>query len=197
MFLTCCKFNVDEVLCWIIGSKSMCDSDQVIISLMHRSDHTLPVTSLHCGFGGINGILVSSSLDYSCKIRQVSSGVLLRSIKFPACVLCSTTDQGDHHLYAGGKNGVIFAVSLVGSTGWAKLIDNLKWLLFWSLKDSNQNCHLIPISNGSLPHVSILQSFFRQLSKFPIFVTEANVGQIELKLLVRGMLYKESDKQFL
>lgn len=95
----------------------ICHPDEVGSSLMHRSDHTLPVTSLHCGFGGINAVLVSSSLDYSCKIRQISSGALLRSINFPACALCSTTDQGDHHLYAGGKNGIIFAVSLIGSAG--------------------------------------------------------------------------------
>ncbi|GMH36200.1 hypothetical protein BSKO_04068 [Bryopsis sp. KO-2023] len=81
------------------------------------SDHTLPVTSIHCGFGGANAIVISSSMDCSCKVWQAGTGTLLRSISFPAPIVCVSMDQGEHSVYAGSKNGILFEVSLVGVPG--------------------------------------------------------------------------------
>lgn len=39
-----------------------------------RSEHTLPVTSIHVGLGQANAIAVTASLDRSCKIWSLAQG---------------------------------------------------------------------------------------------------------------------------
>lgn len=33
------------------------------------SDHALPVTDIHCGYGGMRGHVITSSLDQTCKVK--------------------------------------------------------------------------------------------------------------------------------
>lgn len=40
-----------------------------------RSDHTLPVTSIHCG-RGVSPVVVTTSLDQTCKIYSLADGAL-------------------------------------------------------------------------------------------------------------------------
>ncbi|CAD7703834.1 unnamed protein product, partial [Ostreobium quekettii] len=78
------------------------------------SEHTLPVTDLCVGLGESNAIVASSSLDCSCKIWSLGCGSLLHTARLPCAALCVLLDQGEHSLFAGGKDGRIFEVSLVG-----------------------------------------------------------------------------------
>ena len=43
-----------------------------------RSDHTLPVTSIHCG-RGVSPVVITTSLDQTCKIYSLADGALQRS----------------------------------------------------------------------------------------------------------------------
>ena len=40
-----------------------------------RSDHTLPVTSIHCG-RGVSPVVATTSLDQTCKIYSLADGAL-------------------------------------------------------------------------------------------------------------------------
>lgn len=81
------------------------------------SAHTLPVTDIVSGYGGCSAIIVSSSLDFTCKIWSLALRVLLRTIKFPAAVNAAVVDPGEYALYAGCTDGRIYIAALnVGTT---------------------------------------------------------------------------------
>lgn len=82
--------------------------------LLCRSSHTLPVTSIYVGSGGAGAVVVTTSLDRSCKIHRLSDGKQLGSITLPSALLSVVLDKGEHSLYAGAGDGNIYEVSLVG-----------------------------------------------------------------------------------
>ncbi|KAJ7543431.1 hypothetical protein O6H91_09G038100 [Diphasiastrum complanatum] len=80
---------------------------------LHKwSEHTLPVTGLIPGCGGSSAIIVSCSLDHTCKIWSLALGTLLRSILFPTAINAVALDPGEYALYAGGTDGRIFIAAL-------------------------------------------------------------------------------------
>jgi pre-rRNA-processing protein IPI3 len=76
------------------------------------SKHSLPVTDIHCGFGGVRGHVFTSSLDRTCKIWEVSSGQLLSSIVFDLGITAVTTDAAEFRLFAGSLSGTVQQVNL-------------------------------------------------------------------------------------
>lgn len=78
-----------------------------------RTDHTLPITALHCGMGEGTALVATASLDRSCKLWSMATGQLLRSVQLPSAINSVTLDAGEHVLYAGGTDGVIYEVPLV------------------------------------------------------------------------------------
>ncbi|CAK0786493.1 hypothetical protein CVIRNUC_009706 [Coccomyxa viridis] len=78
------------------------------------SDHTLPVTSIHCG-RGVSPVVITTSLDQTCKIYSLADGALLRSMAFPAALHSAVMDPAEHALHVGAADGRIFQVSLVGA----------------------------------------------------------------------------------
>ncbi|CAL8463828.1 g3362 [Coccomyxa elongata] len=82
-------------------------------TLQSWSEHTLPITSLYCGMGA-NPIVVTVSLDRSCKVWSLAQGNLLGSITFPVSLHSVTADPAEHATYLGGADGRIFEVSLAG-----------------------------------------------------------------------------------
>lgn len=63
-----------SIHCWSLAnifnySSSHTDSSKrVITPYITWSVHSLPITSLYCGIGGLNGRLLSTSLDRTCKV---------------------------------------------------------------------------------------------------------------------------------
>ena len=51
-----------------------------------RSDHTLPVTALLCGAGGVNGRVFSASRDNSCKVVAAPRFPTLRHTLLDGCL---------------------------------------------------------------------------------------------------------------
>ncbi|XP_021560939.1 WD repeat-containing protein 18 isoform X2 [Neomonachus schauinslandi] len=76
------------------------------------SRHTLPITDLHCGFGGPLARVATSSLDQTVKLWEVSSGELLLSVLFDVGIMAVTMDLAEHHLFCGGSDGAVFQVDL-------------------------------------------------------------------------------------
>ncbi|XP_019645818.1 PREDICTED: WD repeat-containing protein 18-like [Branchiostoma belcheri] len=76
------------------------------------SHHSLPVTDLYCGCGGLQARAASASLDQTCKLFEVSSGQVLMSVSFDVSITSVTMDTAETRLFAGGINGNIHQVNL-------------------------------------------------------------------------------------
>ena len=74
--------------------------------------HSLPVTSVFCGMGGINSRVVTSSLDHSVKIWALYSGLLLHSVAFPSFINDVLMDSAECLLFAAGGDGDIYVTDL-------------------------------------------------------------------------------------
>ncbi|BFG18380.1 hypothetical protein CerSpe_046540 [Prunus speciosa] len=75
-------------------------------------EHTLCVTDVVTGYGGGNAIIVSVSLDRTCKVWSISKGKLLRDIVFPTIVDAIALDPSEHVFFAGGRDGKIYVAAL-------------------------------------------------------------------------------------
>ncbi|CAH1454402.1 unnamed protein product [Lactuca virosa] len=78
--------------------------------------HALPVTDIVTGYGGSNAIILSSSLDRTCKVWSLARGTLLRNIVFPSIIDAVALDPGEHVFYAGGRDGKIYIAELNAQT---------------------------------------------------------------------------------
>ncbi|KAK7803899.1 hypothetical protein U0070_020116 [Myodes glareolus] len=81
------------------------------------SQHTLPITDLHCGFGGPMARVATASLDQTVKLWAISSGDLLLSVLFDVGITSVTMDLAEHHVFCGGSDGSIFQVDLCSWPG--------------------------------------------------------------------------------
>jgi pre-rRNA-processing protein IPI3 len=77
------------------------------------SDHTLPVAAVAVGAGGAGAIVVSASADRTVRVRALATGAPLRVVTLPAALRCLALDPGEHALWAGGADGVVYEVPLV------------------------------------------------------------------------------------
>ncbi|CAI9280958.1 unnamed protein product [Lactuca saligna] len=85
--VTCLVFSNDQSLL-ISGSE---DGTVRVWSLLIFTGHALPVTDIVKGYGGSNAIILSVSLDRTCKLHQI---------------------QGNMFFYAGGRDGKIYIAEL-------------------------------------------------------------------------------------
>lgn len=87
-------------------------SNHDITPLHTFSDHTLPITDLVVGKGGIHGILTSVSLDRTCRIYDLASATLLVNLVFPEALTSVAVDRLDDNVYVGTIQGNIYEFSL-------------------------------------------------------------------------------------
>ena len=67
--------NAVYVTCGALPSLDILVGDDRLSDCMQcRSEHTLPVTSIHVGAGQANALAITSSLDRSCKIWGLAQG---------------------------------------------------------------------------------------------------------------------------
>ncbi|XP_023376241.1 LOW QUALITY PROTEIN: WD repeat-containing protein 18 [Pteropus vampyrus] len=100
------------VLVWSLCSVLQADLSRTPCPRHVWSRHTLPITDLHCGFGGPLARVATASLDQTVKLWEVSSGELLLSVLFDVGVVAVTMDLAEHHMFCGGSDGSIFQVDL-------------------------------------------------------------------------------------
>uniref|UniRef100_A0A6M2DGL8 Putative wd40 domain protein n=1 Tax=Xenopsylla cheopis TaxID=163159 RepID=A0A6M2DGL8_XENCH len=72
------------------------------------SDHTLPVSDIYVGRGGLNTQLISVSKDRTCRIYDLARGVLLNSVIFKNGLSCVTMDYLEQSVYVGDCTGKIY-----------------------------------------------------------------------------------------
>lgn len=83
-------------------------SDEVDESLYSFNDHGLSVTGIHIGNGGMRAYLYSISLDRSCKVYDLSNGVLLLSIIFFSSLHSIVVDSMENKVFVGTNSGKIY-----------------------------------------------------------------------------------------
>ncbi|KAJ7355605.1 WD40 repeat-like protein [Mycena albidolilacea] len=77
------------------------------------SDHTLPVTDIACGIGAFpNCRVLSSSVDHSVKLWDISSQTLLTTFQFPQPISCLAWDLTERMFFAASKDGSIHQMNL-------------------------------------------------------------------------------------
>lgn len=87
-------------------------SNQETAPLYSFSDHTLPITDVFIGKGGMRAFATSVSLDRTCRIYDLASGSLLLNLVFPEALTSVTVDNLDTKVYVGTVEGHIFEFSL-------------------------------------------------------------------------------------
>lgn len=87
-------------------------SNQETVPLYSFSDHTLPITDVFIGKGGMRALAASVSLDRTCRIYDLASGTLLLNLVFPEALTSITIDNLDTKVYVGTFDGNIFEFSL-------------------------------------------------------------------------------------
>jgi len=90
-------------------------SSQDLKPFVSWSQHSLPITHIYCGYGGVNSRVVSSSLDRTCKIWDIPSGSMICSIIFPTGLTCIAMDPSERFLFVGGMDSRVFQMDLFSS----------------------------------------------------------------------------------
>eukprot|EP00039_Didymoeca_costata_P033523 m.42772 g.42772 ORF g.42772 m.42772 type:complete len:472 (-) comp9910_c0_seq1:201-1616(-) len=76
------------------------------------SSHSLPITDIHIGFGGLTARIITASKDHTCKIWNMISGELISTVIFPSDVSSTCMDLIEQNLYAGCGNGKVYRVPM-------------------------------------------------------------------------------------
>ncbi|KAM4888026.1 WD repeat-containing protein 18 [Thomomys bottae] len=105
------------VLAWSLCSVLQMDPSRIVAPRHVWSHHTLPITDLHCGFGGPLARVATASLDQTVKLWEISSGEMLLSVLFDVGITAVTMDLAEYHMFCGGTDGSIFQVDLCSWPG--------------------------------------------------------------------------------
>jgi len=77
------------------------------------SDHTLPVTDIVCGIGPFPSCrILTSSMDHSVKLWDLSSRSLLTTFQFPQPIKCLAWDVTERMFFAGSADGSVHQMNL-------------------------------------------------------------------------------------
>ncbi|KAK9241319.1 WD40-repeat-containing domain protein [Lipomyces kononenkoae] len=81
--------------------------------LASANQHSLEVTGLYCGYGGIlDSRLYSISLDGSCRVWNASDLRLQTTFIFKEALLSIVVDPAERAIYTGSDDGIIYHVDL-------------------------------------------------------------------------------------
>jgi pre-rRNA-processing protein IPI3 len=86
---------------WMLNA--LLDDGQTESPAPHYSwtDHTLPITDIQCGVGRFHGSrVVTSSMDHTCKLWDLSTGSLLTTFLFPTKITALVLDPSERYFLA-------------------------------------------------------------------------------------------------
>ncbi|KAF9135461.1 Pre-rRNA-processing protein ipi3 [Mortierella sp. GBA39] len=86
---------------WMLNA--LLDDGQTESPAPHYSwtDHTLPITDIQCGVGRFHGSrVVTSSMDHTCKLWDLSTGSLLTTFLFPTKITALALDPSERYFLA-------------------------------------------------------------------------------------------------
>ncbi len=87
------------------------ENEREIEPMYSFSNHSLPITSVHCTQAS-NPKLVTTSLDGTCIIWDLASGMEICSFKFFSGIQCAVMSPTEHSLFVGSTNGKIYETNL-------------------------------------------------------------------------------------
>ena len=77
------------------------------------SDHTLPITDIVCSFGAFPTTRVlTSSLDHSVKVWDISAQTLLSTFTFPKAITTIAWDAAERMFFAASTDGSVHQINL-------------------------------------------------------------------------------------
>eukprot|EP01018_Ginkgo_biloba_P032902 Gb_28842 [translate_table: standard] len=90
------------------------DSQQSTCSTCLHSwaDHGSSITGLAPSTGGSSSVVISCSLDCTCKVWSLGLGILLQTFTFSTQINAIVLDPGEQLLFAGSTDGTIFVNEL-------------------------------------------------------------------------------------
>lgn len=118
--INCIKFTDDgshfvsggqdgQVIVWSLSAAIGNAYQTEAVEQLHSfSDHALPVTDLWIGTGGMRALLVTASMDRTCKIYDLGSGSMLLSLVFQEMLSAITVDRVELGLFVGTSVGNIY-----------------------------------------------------------------------------------------
>ena len=118
--INCIKFTDDgshfvsggqdgQVIVWSLSAAIGNPYQTETIEPLHCfSDHALPVNDLWIGTGGLRALLVTVSVDRTCKIYEIGSGTMLLSLVFEEMLTAVTLDRVEIGLFVGTSSGNIY-----------------------------------------------------------------------------------------
>lgn len=118
--INCIKFTDDgshfisggqdgQVIVWSLSAAIGNPYQTETVEPLHSfSDHALPVNDLWIGAGGMRGLLVTASMDRTCKIYDIGSGSMLLSLVFHEMLTAVTLDRVEIGLFVGTSSGNIY-----------------------------------------------------------------------------------------
>ena len=109
--------NDATVHCWSVASMLALQPNEIPKSLASFSDHSLPVTCLTFGIGGITAPVVSASMDGTVCAYDVPSKARVLSCSVGSAVLSTAVDSLVRYVLCGCADGGVRRVWLTGSGG--------------------------------------------------------------------------------
>lgn len=102
------------IFVWKLSSLLLKINEEIesVYSKDNFSHHSLPVSDVYVGHGGMRSIVVSVSIDRTCKIHDLASGTLLLNLVFPEALTSVIMDHLETNVYVGTSEGNIFEFSL-------------------------------------------------------------------------------------
>lgn len=131
--INCIRFDEDShfasagqdgsVMLWNLTTVCARDDDNQT-PVYTFTDHGLPVTDVHIGFGGIRAHMITVSLDRTCKIYDLLIGALLLNVVFAESLHSVITNTLETAVYVGTGDGNIYQFNTDAAAG-NKVIQNV------------------------------------------------------------------------
>ncbi|KAH9326533.1 hypothetical protein KI387_006711, partial [Taxus chinensis] len=96
----------------ILDTEERSQGDTSSICLHSWVEHTSSITDLAVSCGGSSLVVISCSLDCTCKVWRLGDGTLQHTYAFPMQIKAITLDRGEQLLFAGSVDGAIFVNKL-------------------------------------------------------------------------------------
>ncbi|RUS26831.1 WD40-repeat-containing domain protein [Jimgerdemannia flammicorona] len=97
---------------WLLSNLLDNSSDDAPTPYYSWSDHTLPISDIVCGVGSFRTARVlTGSLDHTCKIWDLATGILLTTFLLPYPITALALDPAERTFFAAGGN-LVYQVDL-------------------------------------------------------------------------------------
>ncbi|XP_030932322.1 protein ROOT INITIATION DEFECTIVE 3-like isoform X2 [Quercus lobata] len=142
--------------------------------ILHRFvAHADSVTAITCGIGLCNStIIISCSLDCTCKFWNLLLGTHLRTVEFPCTVFGVALDPTESEFYVAGSEGFIYKGTMKVES--KQLVSQGLQLVKWAQKHGGAIVSLVMMNEG--------QNLISAAEDGSVWVWEAVTGQVIMTL---------------